>query len=236
LLKRIWVYVALSSLFISSCQLGEIITSTKPTSLDNVQNNSPATEISNTNNTPGIVEPGGNLVPGIEVSPELITVTQTSDEEATSVSEGMTVIRSANTPLYLLQPGSPVYSPNFIIPEQGCDWMGVGGQVFSHSGQTVAGLIIEVDGNLEGQSVLALGMTGTASGFGPGGYLLEISNHTVETQGALWLQVFDINGIPQTDKIFFNTYADCNSNLVIMNFNELGSELIEQFFLPLVYR
>jgi hypothetical protein len=140
-------------------------------------------------------------------------------------------------PPFILQPGTPVFGPNFLRPDLGCNYSGIGGQVFNSNGQPVtSGLVIEVDGSLEGQPVLVLGLNGDATGLGPGGFLLDLSDHVVNSTGQLWIQVFDLNGVPQTDQIHFDTRADCNQNLVIMNFTELGSELTTQFYFPLIFK
>jgi hypothetical protein len=63
-------------------------------------------------------------------------------------------------------------------------------------------------------------MTGLAEGdaYGPGGYEIQLSKQPYQTNGSLNIQVFDLNANALTDPLFFNTSADCEKNLVIINF------------------
>ena len=198
----------------------------------------PSVEASQTNLSPA-TPAMDRLIPEtpiITIQPESPVAQPTGQPEvfATQIAP---ISPAIDFPPYILQPGTPVYGPNFLQPELGCNWTGIGGQVFSSDGQPVtSGLVVEVDGSLEGETILLLTLVGSATGLGPGGFLIDLRDHVVSSQGQVWLQVFDLNGVPQTDPIYFDTRADCNQNLVIMNFTELGSALTVQFYLPLVFR
>jgi hypothetical protein len=120
---------------------------------------------------------------------------------------------------YRLQSGTPAALQNFLNSD-GCNYLGIGGQVFKLSGATVSGLVVEISGTLSGKNVLILGLTGNAQNLGPGGYELKIGSQPVDSKGTLNIQLFDLNGAPQTPLIPFNTYADCSKNFTLVNFAE----------------
>jgi hypothetical protein len=61
----------------------------------------------------------------------------------------------------------PAYLQNFTHIEQGCNWMGVAGQVFDKNGQPINRMVVRVEGFLGNQSLDALGMTSLATAYGP---------------------------------------------------------------------
>ena len=151
------------------------------------------------------------------------------------VSEEETASRNDSTsePSYIPQIGSPVWLPNFAYSELGCNWMGVAGQVLSSDDLPIRNLIIEVGGSLEGSEVLKMGLTGLASIYGPGGYEIVLSDHVVDSSQTMWIQIHDLIGQDLSDRIYFDTFADCERNLILLNFVQAKVFLKE--FLPLLF-
>ena len=121
-------------------------------------------------------------------------------------------------PVFVLQPGSPMYMANFAHPAAGCDWSGVGGQVFDAGGTPVAGLFV-VAGDASGQ--LWAAQTGLSTAYGPGGYEIQI---TAQTDHLFWLQVVNDSGQPLSEQITFNAFQDCTRNLVLINFESAETD------------
>jgi hypothetical protein len=175
------------------------------------------------------------------VAPDQPAPTNTAEPQATSTA-------SANTPLplstssasqatqeptpnqavagfqkpafpYGLQSGTPAFLQNFVNTD-GCNYLGVGGQVLKLNGDAVSGMVVEITGTLSGKNVLNLVLTGNAQNLGPGGYAIKIGDQPVASSGTLKIQVFDLNGAPQTPLIPIDTSADCNKNFLLVNFFE----------------
>ena len=142
----------------------------------------------------------------------LVTVTQEAAPQATAAAPAKAA------PKYSLQPGSPTYSPNFLETAAACNWAGIGGQVFSAAGSPVTGLVVEVGGTVDGSPFLALTLTGNSPKLGPGGYEVKLADHLLDSSGNIYIEIFDTNGVAQTEKVFITTIANCDKNLVIMNF------------------
>ncbi len=120
-------------------------------------------------------------------------------------------------PKYVLQQGSPAYQRGWVHESLGCNWMGVAGQVFSADGQPVIDVVVVVKGMLGGQPLDLLGVAGAEAAYGPGGYEVKLAGQPLHSDGTLSIQLLGLDGRPQSDPLPFDTSADCNKNLVVIN-------------------
>jgi len=121
---------------------------------------------------------------------------------------------------FVLQSDTPAYIKNFAYPLKGCDWLGIAGQVFDEDGKPLLNKIVIVTGKIEEEVLEIVGVTGVpeADIYGPGGFEIQIADHVFASEKALDIQVFNLDGIPITDSISFDTLADCGKNLIIINY------------------
>jgi hypothetical protein len=131
------------------------------------------------------------------------------------------------------QAGTPAGIANFIQPEGGCNWSGIGGQVFDRDGAPVTGLVVKLAGSLESQEVLIYAVTGGALQFGPGGYLIPLADHLVSTNGQVSLQILDLTGNELSSPVPIFTHDLCGRNLLLVNIRELVIK--EKLYLPLIH-
>jgi len=123
---------------------------------------------------------------------------------------------------FVLQQGSPQTIPNIYHPELGCNWMGVAGQAIALNGGPATGLIVQVGGRLGSQVFESrLSLTGAVTQYGQGGYEIPLADKAVDSKGTLWIQLIDVSNQPFSDKIYFDTYADCQKNLIVINFKQV---------------
>lgn len=123
--------------------------------------------------------------------------------------------------LYQLQMGSPSFTENFAHPEDGCSWLGVAGQVFNDQGSVVKQLVVQAKGTIKGKSLIdELAVTGAHTEYGPGGYELELSTTAEDTSGEVILQLFNLDGKALSEPLELRTYASCEHNLALVNFQE----------------
>jgi hypothetical protein len=126
---------------------------------------------------------------------------------------------------YQLQLMNPYYLSNFTHPELGCDWLGIAGQIFSSGGQVQLDVLIKVGGELNGNPVeeemtMPLADSDIDLAYGPGGYELTLAFSPVDTESTAWVQLFSLGGDTLSEKIYLTTFADCQKNLILMNFSE----------------
>ena len=118
------------------------------------------------------------------------------------------------------QEGSPTYIPNIYHPDAGCDWLGVGGQVIGLSNEGVLYLSIKLGGSLDGEAIEVVTISGTAAQYGPSGYEFKLSDQAIDSTQSLYLQLLDQAELPLSDKFYFDTFNDCQKNLVLINFKQ----------------
>jgi hypothetical protein len=138
-------------------------------------------------------------------------------------------------PAYTVQPGTPVTTTDFLHPEASCAWTGLSGQVFDAAGQPLTGLVIEVVGELEGEPIRSLGMTGAVADLGGGGYEVKLSDLPLQTAQTFRAQVLD-NGQPLSEPFTFSISPGCENNLVLLNFVAARAVYADQLYLPKIYR
>lgn len=124
--------------------------------------------------------------------------------------------------LYGVQPGTPVIIPGFPHPELGCKWMGIGGQVFDYGSNPVKPLVVQLKGTIGGTTVDQLSVTGTAKEWGEGGFEFKIADKPAESSGTLYVQFFDLAGIPVSGPVYLTTYADCSRNSILINMVQIS--------------
>ena len=114
---------------------------------------------------------------------------------------------------FIVQEGSPLPLANFANDE-GCNWLGIAGTVFD-GGNGVDGYVIHFEGG--GQSLTAT--SGSAPAYSQaGGYELVLNDHVVATQAEYSVQLYNNTGQPLSIRLFFDTFADCERNLILINF------------------
>lgn len=123
---------------------------------------------------------------------------------------------------FSLQSGSPTYLKNFAHSSKGCKWAGVAGQVFDSNGTPLTNYIIKITGKYNGVTIKKVAVTGMVNGdpYGPGSYEIVLGSSAVKSTGKLFIQLFSPDGVALTQKISFNTSANCSKNLIIINFSQ----------------
>jgi hypothetical protein len=148
------------------------------------------------------------------------TVTSTIVPSATPTFTKTVTVAPTATASFQIQTGSPAYMANFAHPDSGCGWQGVAGQVFDRDGAPIPNYVVKVSGIYAGKTVNLVALTGMSAGkpYGIYGYEIVLGTQALISTNSLIIQVFDSNGVSITDPLKFNTYADCQKNLIIINF------------------
>jgi hypothetical protein len=139
----------------------------------------------------------------------------------TEEGEGAIPAASSKMP-FALQPGNPVAIANIGHPDLGCSWMGVAGQVKGLDHSPIKGLMVQLGGVLNGKTMVPVTLTGVASQYGEGGYEFTLGDKPVASHESLWVQLLDQEGTLLSEKVYFDTYADCEKALILVNFNQVG--------------
>jgi hypothetical protein len=124
---------------------------------------------------------------------------------------------------FVLQQGSPSAIAGAEFHQAGgCEWSGVAGQATSLNGEAVRGLFVQLGGSMPGvDNADKMVMTGLASQYGQGGFEITLADKLVASNGTLWVQLLDQQNLPLSDRIYFNTFDDCQKNLIIIYFSQV---------------
>lgn len=122
---------------------------------------------------------------------------------------------------FVKQDGSPQYIPNIYHPNAGCDWLGVAGQVIGLNDAPLRDVFVQLGGSLDGESLDMLTMSGIATSYGQAGYEFVLADEPIASSQSLWLQLLDQAGLPLSDKVYFDTFAECDKNLIIIYFKQV---------------
>jgi hypothetical protein len=122
---------------------------------------------------------------------------------------------------FIMQEGNPQYIPNIYHPDAGCSWLGVGGQVIGLNGGPVLYLSIKLGGSLNGEAIDLITISGTAPQYGQAGYEFKLSDQPVDSVQNLYVELLDQADLPLSEKYYFDTFNDCEQNLILINFKQV---------------
>ena len=168
------------------------------------------------------------LIPTATTTPVELTSTPTAIQ-ATPIG---TLVLSSGTPVTSTVNVTPVYSfalqgdpkpidATLLDPTHGCNWMGVGGRVYDLQNGPATKIEVELFGILDDKLLNETSLTGTALQYGPSGFEFTLGAKTIASSQRLWIRLVDQSGVPLSDRIFFDTYAECYKNLIVINFKQV---------------
>ncbi len=108
-----------------------------------------------------------------------------------------------------------------LYPDRNCEWLGVGGQVLDIKGSPYTGITIQLGGYIDGHSVFLTSLTGTALQYGQAGYEFTIADRPIASKGDLWLRLVDQAGLALSERVYFETFENCEQNLIVINFKQV---------------
>jgi hypothetical protein len=82
-------------------------------------------------------------------------------------------------------------------------------------------LSIKLGGSLNGEAIELITISGTAAQYGPSGFEFKLGDAPVDSTQSLYVQLLDQADLPLSDKFYFDTFNDCQKNLVLVNFRQI---------------
>lgn len=156
--------------------------------------------------------PTATLTPTLTPTP-LPTNTPTPVATDTPETAAAETAESTEAPgfAFSLRSGQTIYITN---PDGrgGCRWSSIAGTVSGANGGALNGYQIRVLGD----GVDETAISGTASGYGPGGFEVQLGNEAVDAEYAV--QLFDPNGVPVSDVLKVSTSSRCDWNISVLRF------------------
>lgn len=147
-------------------------------------------------------------------TPTLPAPAEPTQEAATPMPGGMP---------FVPQDGHPLAIADIYHPDQGCSWVGVGGQVYDMKGGALSSQQVQLGGVLNGTPIPP-GSRPTLTGLipnVPGYYEFFLADAPFASEQQLWVQLVDQYGQPISERVYFDTYDSCDKNLIIINFRQV---------------
>ncbi len=122
---------------------------------------------------------------------------------------------------FALQNDINAIESSLIRPNYGCEWIGVAGQVFDLQGRPVVGVRVWLRGTYDGKRINLYSLTMESSPYGPSGFEFTLGDRPLNSIEQLSIQLLDQASIPISERIYFDTFEDCQQNLVLINFKQI---------------
>jgi hypothetical protein len=122
---------------------------------------------------------------------------------------------------FMLQSNPASMEASTFDPNHGCNWTGVAGRVVDLENNPATSIPVHLVGSLDGKYVDLTSLTGTAESYGRSGYEFTLADHPIASKGYLWLILEDQARLQLSEKVVFDTSADCQNNLVVINFRQV---------------
>jgi hypothetical protein len=122
---------------------------------------------------------------------------------------------------FVLQNDINAIESTLFKPNYGCNWIGVAGQVFDLQARPVMGVRVWLRGTYNGKRVDLLSLTLESSPYGPSGFEFTLGDIPLNSTGQLSIQLLDQANIPISDRVYFDTFEDCQKNLILINFKQI---------------
>lgn len=156
--------------------------------------------------------PDQSTPPTPTVTPQLAT----ADPSLITPGSG-TATRRAPYPFATQSTPVPLNAALFN-PNHGCNWTGIAGQITDLNGNPIVGIQVRLVGIFNKKYLDYLTLSGTAPIYGPSGYEFTLGEQPLQTNESVWLQLVEVNGIPLSERVYIKTYAECDKNLLLLNF------------------
>jgi hypothetical protein len=119
--------------------------------------------------------------------------------------------------------GDPApYANTIFHPDKDCKWQGIAGQVWDIQGRPLIGYRVHLWGYYNGKTVDLTTLSGGAQAwYGESGYEFVIGSSPINSTGKLSVELEDQSYMAISNKVTVNTYADCDKNLVLVNFQQV---------------
>ena len=153
---------------------------------------------------PATVTPA-NLIPATETPTPTRTPTLTPTSKAPFSAASVNAIGSEIIP---------------HLASASCNWQGVGGTVDDQNSSPIIGIVVRLAGKLDGKSIELTTVSGVSPEYGKSGFEFVLGETPVDSRDTIYVQLLDQAGLPLSDKVYIDTFSDCEKNLVLVRFTK----------------
>jgi len=158
------------------------------------------------------------------ISTEVPTQARTEVEAETDLPAHIPTLTIALTQdlLPFILSGKPeAMSSALIRPSLSCDYLVIAGQVWDLQDAPVLGMKLHLTGELGGYAIDQYAQTGSAIDYGKSGYEFALRGLLISSKNSLFIQLVDSEDNPYSNPYSFETFEDCQKNLIMINFKQV---------------
>lgn len=142
---------------------------------------------------------------------------------------GFSLVPATKTPTATKTPKAPFTAKinelqsDITVPHlqaAACNWQGVGGSVVDTNTSDIVGLVVRISGFYGGKSVNMTTVSGVSPDYGKSGFEFVLGATPIASRGQLSVQLLDQAGVPLSESIPLQTFADCKKNLSLVRFQK----------------
>jgi hypothetical protein len=167
-----------------------------------------------------VLSPTATLLPTIEAPP---TITPANLVPSTDTPVPTRTPTATPTPKAPFSAASVNAIESVIIPHlanASCNWQGVGGTVDDQNSSPIVGIVVHLEGMYAGKKVELTTVSGINQEYGKSGFEFMLGEKPVDSRDTLYVQLLDQAGLPLSDRVYFDTFDDCDRNLILVRFKK----------------
>lgn len=182
--------------------------------------------------TPLQMEPTWTPTPTVFLSPTatlLPSITPPATTTPANLIPATDTPVPTNTPTFTPTPKAPFSAASVnaiesvLIPHlanASCNWQGIGGTVDDQNSSPIIGIVVRLAGKLDGKTIELTTVSGVSPEYGKSGFEFVLGETPVDSRDTLYVQLLDQAGLPLSDKVYIDTFSDCEKNLVLVRFKK----------------
>ncbi len=147
--------------------------------------------------------------------PPTATRTPTRTRVPTRTKAPTQPITPTQAPAFTVLPPSPSLTSNFVNPGAGCNFMGIGGQVYDMNNQPLPGIQISVTSDTGFNQTT---ISGSNTTMGQSGWLIQVD--TKVSPITYIVELKSPQGVSLSNKVRVSFPGTCEQNLALINFKQ----------------
>ncbi|MDY6872422.1 MAG: hypothetical protein SVR81_00430 [Chloroflexota bacterium] len=161
-------------------------------------------------------------------APVIVSASEEVSETVQPTNTDEPTLMPTITPTPTLEPmpftleGEPeTLTSDLLRPGLGCDVLIIAGQVKDLKDDPIKNLTLHLFGELGGFEIDLYRIAGSEPTYGESGYEFLLEGLVVESEDTLYIQLVDTNDIPFSRPYAVQTFAECQKNLILINFKQV---------------
>ncbi len=161
-------------------------------------------------------------LPVIVISSEDATETiQPTDTDEPTPAPTITQTPTLEPMPFTLEGEPETLTSDLLRPGLGCDVLIIAGQVKDLKDDPIKDLTVHLFGELGGFEIDLYRIAGSEPTYGESGYEFVLEDLVVESEDTLFIQLVDASDIPFSRPYAVRTYAECQKNMILINFKQV---------------